>query len=166
MVRSPPALVVIAVLAGGCLGSGSGALGSSGRSDSTIPPHGGPFTSLKITYRGDAFQNGKVVQVTVGQPILLSCDPPSGHVMDPTAACRLLHANRKRFVGRASPDCMGGPMRWNVTIQGLLFGHPVRRRYDMCDYPEARAWTDLGGTQLIGIVPGGSPEAQAGPQNR
>ena len=118
-----------------------------------------PTTELTIAYKADAFNHSA--------PLTLTCNPVSGDVTNPAAACRLLAAHPDRFVGLPSAwACFGGEHRWSVTISGELDGQPVANTYDMCAYPQARAWTDLGGTDLIGVVPARSPEALAGPKNQ
>jgi hypothetical protein len=124
-----------------------------------------PTTRLAIAYSRDSYQGGKIV-VLHERPLALTCQPASGDVTDPVAACRALLADPSKFVGRSTATCFGPVERWSVKITGTLAGRPVTRTFDMCDYPQARAWTDLGGTTLIGVVPAGSPEAKAGPQNR
>lgn len=123
------------------------------------------ITALTIIYRHDELQNGKIVRVT-DPPLHLSCTPAVGDVSNPENACRLIQSHPARFIGKPGISCIGPVIRWDVKIHGLLHGRPVSRDYDMCAYPQARAWTDLGGTKLIGIVPAGSPEAIAGPKNR
>ena len=123
-----------------------------------------PTTRLAIVYNRDVFRNEKLVAVH-SKPLTLACNPAAGDVTDPAAACRALATHPNRFVGRVASTCVGPPNRWSVTITGELDGQRISRTYDMCAYPEARAWTDLGGTKLIGVVPAGSPEAVAGPKN-
>jgi hypothetical protein len=133
----------------------------------TRPAESGPTptTDLAVVYNRDVFRNGESV-VVHSRPLTLACNPASGDVTDPAAACRALATHPSRFVGRASPSCIGPPNRWSVTITGGLGGQPISRTYDMCAYPEARAWTDLGGTKIVGVVPAGSPRAVAGPKNQ
>jgi hypothetical protein len=150
---------VIALLAAGCYDSGS-ASGPLPSQTARVP-----LTALRITYQRDEIRNGQVVRVVSGHPITLRCDPPSGGVTDSASACSQIDADPQRFIGRVSGgSCVGPALRWRVGIRGVVEGRPVNVRYDMCDYPEARAWTDLGGTQLVGVVPAGSPEDEAGPQ--
>jgi hypothetical protein len=130
------------------------------------PADESPSTTFTITYRHDQLrQTGPMVKVS-DPPLHLSCNPAVGDVTNPAEACRLIQAHPARYIGRAGHVCRGPVTRWDVKIHGLFRGRPVSRDYDMCDYPQARAWTDLGGTTLIGVVPAGSPEAIAGPKNR
>jgi hypothetical protein len=130
------------------------------------PADESPSTTFTITYRHDQLQQtGPMVRVS-DPPLHLSCNPAVGDVTNPAEACRLIQAHPARYIGRAGHVCRGPVTRWDVKIHGLFRGRPVSRDYDMCDYPQARAWTDLGGTTFIGVVPAGSPEAIAGPKNR
>ena len=149
---------VLLVVAPACFGDDADSTHTAGSSPTVT-------TELTIVYNRDVIRNDKVV-VIHSSPLTLTCDPASGDVTNPAAACRALKTHPERFVGHASAGCIGPPFRWSVTIAGELDGQPVSRTYDMCAYPQARAWTDLGGTKLVGIVPASSPEAVAGPKNQ
>jgi hypothetical protein len=116
----------------------------------TLPPR--PATSLTITYRHTAIQHRKEVLLS-DRPLFLSCDPASGTLPDPARACHLIQT-RPRYVAQVTGvSCIGGALRWDVQIAGRILGKPVSRDYDMCAYPQARLWTNLGGTHYQGIVP-------------
>jgi hypothetical protein len=135
------AIPVVAALAGGCVG------GSAAE----------PGTDLTILYE-------RAPHITMLDRLTLTCDPAGGSLPNPSAACRAIHADPNRFVGKVkAPSCIGGVVRWSVTVSGHLDTRRVSHTYDECDYPQARAWTDLGGTKLIGVVPASSPEALTAP---
>ena len=115
--------------------------------------HVKPSTVLTIVYRQDTLRAGKFVVVR-SRPLRLTCDPASGNLPNPAGACRRIQSDRAGFFGTPSGGCFGGDLRWSVAIHGVLDGRRVSRTYDMCAYPQARAWTDLGGTKHNGIVPG------------
>jgi hypothetical protein len=116
----------------------------------TLPAR--PPTSLTITYRHGAFQHHKFVTLS-SVPLFLSCDPASGTLPNPARACHLIQTD-PMYVGEPTSTCFGPLLRWDVKITGTIRGKGVSRDYDMCDDPQARAWTDLGGAKLTGIVTG------------
>jgi len=85
-------------------------------------------------------------------PLTLHCSPPGGSLPDPAVACFAIERSPGRYLGRGAAGCIGPSVRWSLDITGTYRGRPIRRTYDMCAAPEARAWTDLGGSRLIGIV--------------
>jgi hypothetical protein len=162
-------LVVVAALASGCFDDDTA--GSDGMAGSSIAPHGEAAISLRITYHRHLDRRHFHGDVVVGDPILLRCDPPAtgseigdagadGAVDDARSACLALRSFPRRYFGTPTWTCRY-THAW-VTVQGLFEGSSVRRRYDLCEYPQARAWTDLGGTTLRASVPAGSPEASTG----
>jgi hypothetical protein len=136
MRRLMPALA-LALLVSACFG------GSAARR---------PVTALRIVYSRDVMRGTKPA-VVHSRPLTLACDPPSGDLRDPAAACHALLAHPATFVGRPRSACIGPILRWSVHISGALRGRRISRTYDMCAYPQAHAWTHLGGTKLIGVVP-------------
>ena len=98
--------------------------------------------------------------------LTLRCSPPGGTLPDPDVACFAIGRTPGRYLGRGVAGCIGPPLRWSLHITGTFGGQPIRRTYDMCAFPEARSWTDLGGTCLVGIVPARSivtvPQAAPG----
>jgi hypothetical protein len=117
----------------------------------TLPTR--PATSLTITYRHNAFQHHNKLLKLSNVPLFLSCDPASGTLPNPARACHLIQTN-PMYIGEPTGTCAGSAIRWDVKITGTIRDNPVSRDYDMCAYPQARAWTDLGGTNLGGIIPG------------
>jgi hypothetical protein len=110
-----------------------------------------PTTNLTVLYE-------RAPHVSVLDRVTLTCDPAGGNLPDPATACGKLQADPDRYVGPATDAvCIGPVIRWSVSISGHLDGRKVSHSYDMCDYPQAAAWTDLGGTKLKGVVPPGSP---------
>jgi hypothetical protein len=131
MVRSVTTIASLVALAAGCVGGGSA----------------DPDTALTVLYE-------RAPHVSVLERLTLTCHPDGGNLPNPTAACRAIHADPGRFFGEvADVACIGPVIRWAVTISGHVDSRKVSQTYDMCDYPEARAWTDLGGTKLDGVVP-------------
>ncbi len=114
----------------------------------TLPKR--PATALTITYQHNAFQHHKLVLLT-GKPLFLSCDPTGGTIPDPAGACQSIQKNTARYVGKTTGGCIGGVIRWNVTITGVVDGNPVTRNYDMCAN-QARAWSALGGSTVPGVA--------------
>ena len=135
MFRVAAIVATLAALARACVGGGSSE----------------PTTDLTVLYEREP-------HVSVLDRVTLTCDPAGGNLPDPSAACRKLHADSERYVGQATDAaCIGPVIRWSVTISGQLDGRKVSRSYDMCDYPQASTWTDLGGTKLKGVVPANGP---------
>ena len=71
----------------------------------------------------------------------LRCDPPSGTVPDPRAACRLLLEQPLLFFG--APDAPDGASRGGsaaVAVTGTYRGRPIHAGYNAGDQPQGRAW--------------------------
>jgi Subtilisin inhibitor-like len=135
MFRLAAILATVVALAPACVGGGSAE----------------PGTELTVLYE-------RQTHASVLDRVTLTCDPAGGNLSDPAAACRRLHADPDRYVGQVMDvACIGPVIRWSVTISGHLDGRKVSHSYDVCDYPQASAWTDLGGTKLKGVVPAVSP---------
>ena len=86
-------------------------------------------------------------------PLTLRCSPPGGSLPHPAVACFAIGRNPGATSDAGQPGCIGPALAGRSTSPGRSEDEPIRRRYDMCAVPEARSWTDLGGTRLIGIVP-------------
>jgi hypothetical protein len=140
--RHAAAVPVLALLGTACLGSSHGAPTTASDTEQT---------ALTVSYWEDSISSGDIVHRR-SPPLTLRCSPPGGTLPEPDVACFAIATDRARYFGQPSAGCIGPPLRWSVHIKGKFRGQHVRRVYDMCDYPEARAWTDLGGTDLVGIV--------------
>lgn len=147
-VRNAAAVSILAVLAGACLGSAH-------RSRTTASHV--ERTALRIVYTSDGISGGTVVHHR-SPPVTLRCSPAGGTVPEPKLACFAIGSDPGRYFGQASAGCIGPTLRWSVRITRTFRAQHVGRTYDMCDVPEARAWTDLGGTNLVGIVSARSVE--------
>jgi PASTA domain len=139
----PAALAVLAVLASACLGS------SGVSSQVRLRPSA---TELRIVYVTDVVAQGRTVHRR-STLLTLRCSPPGGSMPSPAVACFAISHSPGRYLGRGLSGCIGPPLRWSLHITGSFRGRSIRRTYDMCAFPEARAWTDLGGTGLVGIIP-------------
>ena len=140
--RRATAVSILALLATACLGS----TGGSSTAVSRPPP-----TNLTIVYVRDLIANGKTVHRRSAR-LTLRCSPPGGSLPNPAVACFAIERSPGRYLGRVAAGCIGPQLRWSLRVGGTFRGQPIRRTYDMCAVPEARAWTDLGGTRLVGIA--------------
>lgn len=143
LLRRALAVSTLALLSTGCLGSGADS------SAVTSPPSP---TALTIVYVRGVIAQGTMTYRR-SAPLTLRCSPPAGTIPAADVACFAISRAPSRYFGRSTASCIGPPLRWSVRGRGTFRGRPIRRTYDMCDFPEARSWTDLGGTKLVGIVP-------------
>jgi PASTA domain len=139
-VAALPALVLL----------GAACLGSTGAPSVSRPKP--PGTDLRIVYVRDVLTSGHTAHRR-SAPLTLRCSPPGGTLPNPAVACFAIEHSPGRYLGHGAAGCFGPLFRWAIHVTGTFRGQPVRRTYDMCAIPEARAWTDLGGTPLVGIVP-------------
>jgi PASTA domain len=140
-VRNAAAVSILAVLAGACLGSAH-------RSPTTASHV--EHTAFRIVYISDRFSGGTVVHHR-SPPLTLRCSPAGGTLPEPKLACFAIGTDPSRYFGQPSGGCIGPALRWSVRITGTFRGQHIGQAYDMCN-GQARAWTDLGGTDLVGIV--------------
>ena len=101
---------VLLVVAPACFGDDADSTHTAGSSPTVT-------TELTIVYNRDVIRNDKVV-VIHSSPLTLTCDPASGDVTNPAAACRALKTHPERFVGHASAGCIGPPIRWSSHHRG------------------------------------------------
>ena len=141
-VGNAAAVTVLAILAGACLGSGHRSSTTASREERT---------ALTIAYVSDGISGSTIVHHRF-RPLTLRCSPAGGTLPEARLACFAIGSEPDRYFGQASAGCIGPSLRWSVRITGTFRGQDIGRTYDKCDEPQARAWTDLGGTHLVGIV--------------
>jgi hypothetical protein len=86
------------------------------------------------------------VNPSVGQAVFhLSCEPATGDVSDPAAACAALGRDPKLVTSPQPYTCLGGPSSWfDMTITGRLDGKPVHRKFSTCWTPQMATLQKLG----------------------
>jgi hypothetical protein len=86
------------------------------------------------------------VNPSVGQAVFhLSCEPATGDVSDPAAACAALGRDPKLVTSPQPYTCLGGPSSWfDMTITGRLDGKPVHRKFSTCWTPQMATLKKLG----------------------
>lgn len=97
---------------------------------------GSQTTLLKVVFGPDDGSRGLVV-------FRLRCDPPSGTIQDPRAACRAI-ATRPRLVTTPPSNVTCSPPigMWQVTITGTFRGKAVRQEFGSCEN-QVFAWMRL-----------------------
>jgi hypothetical protein len=128
-VRRLTALVLVAVIAAGCVGSSS-----AGSSQRERPVAVSPHIEMMITYAVPTCPEGaRCVQAPREQDFYwvsrqLTCSPDGGNYPDPHAACRALrNVLYKRQTLTALTDCVGivNPARAVGYYDGRKTGHPA-----------------------------------------
>ena len=129
-------------LVAACAATAAGCLGGS--VDEAAPPATATPASLSSDTHLRISLDAQFVVGWTHRVYRLRCDPPSGTMPDPRAACRLLLEQPLLFFG--APDAPGGASRGGsatVAVTGTYRGRPIHAGYNAGDQPQGRAWEAL-----------------------
>jgi hypothetical protein len=137
-------VVVLALVAAGCLGSGSSKTVPTSAS-LTAPVPINLTVGVKVTTMGE---------VRVSKTYRISCPPSSsGDTVSGVTCSQLTGHLQGRYLADVRPDFLSaGPEQGVVRVRGTVDGHPVNRLYAL-GQKEFRNWMSLLGRAPSGVAP-------------